>query len=239
MTMKDGNLWTNSGSIIICPAFRVSTRQLVANTLQWCFAPAQHTRSNALVVVGDTSISWCLCDTVEKQHAPLRTRFCEGLVVLLHLCLCCASVCEWKNLLFSLFSLLSFVLFLTLRKHCDLDFPQSFCVFLFVWLFRCVCVSSRFHSEASESKQMFNRWKTLFCVDNILLHWNDLFLPSSMNLLSFLLVSILREYWLIKNTNSYLVDPASSDMLVLKIKPCMCKYKWNSSETANGSLYQL
>ena len=37
----------------------------------------------------------------------------------------------------------------------------------------------------------------------------------------------------------YLVDPASSDMLVLKIKPCMCKYKWNSSETANGSLYQL
>ena len=38
---------------------------------------------------------------------------------------------------------------------------------------------------------------------------------------------------------SYLVDPASSDMLVLKIKPCMCKYKWNSSETANGSLYQL
>ena len=28
-----------------------------------------------------------------------------------------------------------------------------------------------------------------------------------------------------KNTNSYLVDPASSHMLVSKIKPCMSKYK--------------
>ena len=30
---------------------------------------------------------------------------------------------------------------------------------------------------------------------------------------------VLREYFLISN----LVDPASSDMLVSKIKPCMCK----------------
>lgn len=36
----------------------------------------------------------------------------------------------------------------------------------------------------------------------------------------------------------YLVDPASSDMLVSKIKPCKCKYKLDSSETANGSLKQ-
>jgi hypothetical protein len=28
-----------------------------------------------------------------------------------------------------------------------------------------------------------------------------------------------------KNTKRYLVDPASSHMLVLKIKPCMSKYK--------------
>ena len=28
-------------------------------------------------------------------------------------------------------------------------------------------------------------------------------------------------------------------MLVLKIKPCMCKYKLFTGETANGSLYQL
>ena len=37
----------------------------------------------------------------------------------------------------------------------------------------------------------------------------------------------------------YLVDPASSHMLVSKIKPCMSKYKLLHSETANGSLDQL
>jgi hypothetical protein len=40
-------------------------------------------------------------------------------------------------------------------------------------------------------------------------------------------------------TVSYLVDPASSHMLVPKIKPCMSKYKPLYGETANGSLYQL
>ena len=38
---------------------------------------------------------------------------------------------------------------------------------------------------------------------------------------------------------SYLVDPASSHMLVSKIKPCMSKYKLLYGETANGSLKQL
>ena len=38
---------------------------------------------------------------------------------------------------------------------------------------------------------------------------------------------------------SYLVDPASSHMLVSKIKPCMSKYKPSYGETANGSLNQL
>ena len=37
----------------------------------------------------------------------------------------------------------------------------------------------------------------------------------------------------------YLVDPASNHMLVLKIKPCMSKYKHLYCETANGSLNQL
>ena len=37
----------------------------------------------------------------------------------------------------------------------------------------------------------------------------------------------------------YLVDLASSHMLVSKIKPCMSKYKPLYGETANGSLYQL
>ena len=39
--------------------------------------------------------------------------------------------------------------------------------------------------------------------------------------------------------NSYLVDPASSHMLVSKIKPCMSKYKLLYGETADGSLKQL
>ena len=38
---------------------------------------------------------------------------------------------------------------------------------------------------------------------------------------------------------SNLVDPASSHMLVSKIKPCMSKYKLLYGETANGSLKQL
>ena len=38
---------------------------------------------------------------------------------------------------------------------------------------------------------------------------------------------------------SHLVDPASSHMLVSKIKPCMSEYKLSNGETANGSLKQL
>ena len=36
--------------------------------------------------------------------------------------------------------------------------------------------------------------------------------------------------------NSYLVDPASSHMLVSKIKPCMSKHRPLHGEAANGSL---
>jgi hypothetical protein len=42
-----------------------------------------------------------------------------------------------------------------------------------------------------------------------------------------------------RNIVRYLVDPASSHMLVPKIKPCMSKYKSLYGETANGSLNQL
>ena len=38
---------------------------------------------------------------------------------------------------------------------------------------------------------------------------------------------------------TYLVDPASSHMLVSKIKPCMSQLKLTYSEAANGSLRQL
>jgi hypothetical protein len=37
----------------------------------------------------------------------------------------------------------------------------------------------------------------------------------------------------------YLVDPASSHMLVSKIKPCKSTYKHLYCETAESSLYQL
>ena len=36
-----------------------------------------------------------------------------------------------------------------------------------------------------------------------------------------------------------LVDPASSHMLVSKIKPCVSQYKFIHDETAKGSLKQL
>ena len=39
--------------------------------------------------------------------------------------------------------------------------------------------------------------------------------------------------------DSYLVDPASSHMLVSKIKPCMSKFTLSHGETANGSLDRL
>ena len=42
-----------------------------------------------------------------------------------------------------------------------------------------------------------------------------------------------------RSASRYLVDPASSHMLVSKIKPCMSKYKPLQGETANGSLNQL
>ena len=57
------------------------------------------------------------------------------------------------------------------------------------------------------------------------------------NLLLFFIKLIYVD--LIKYCNNHLVDPASSHMLVSKIKPCMSKYKPLYGETANGSLKQL
>jgi len=44
---------------------------------------------------------------------------------------------------------------------------------------------------------------------------------------------------MIQNSYCYLVDPASGHMLVLKIKPCMPKFKLWNGETADGSIDQL
>ena len=43
----------------------------------------------------------------------------------------------------------------------------------------------------------------------------------------------------LRRLRTNLVDPASSHMLVSKIKPCMSQYKLLYGETANGSLKQL
>jgi hypothetical protein len=48
-----------------------------------------------------------------------------------------------------------------------------------------------------------------------------------------------KRRWPTPANDSYLVDSASSHMLVSKIKPCMSKYKQLYGETANGSLYKL
>ena len=53
--------------------------------------------------------------------------------------------------------------------------------------------------------------------------------------LRFLMACLAPIQWF--HTN--LVDPASSHMLVSKIKPCMSQYKLLYGETANGSLKQL
>ena len=52
-------------------------------------------------------------------------------------------------------------------------------------------------------------------------------------------VSTAKWWFPLLMISSYLVDPASSHMLVLKIKPCMSKYKHLYRETENGSLKQL
>lgn len=47
------------------------------------------------------------------------------------------------------------------------------------------------------------------------------------------------EMYTSQSKEGSLVDPASSHMLVSKIKPCMSQYKHLHGETANGSLKQL
>ena len=59
------------------------------------------------------------------------------------------------------------------------------------------------------------------------------------HLSSYLFVDTLPDSCLRNKALSNLVDPASSHMLVWKIKPCMSQYKFLYSKTANGSVKQL
>ena len=47
------------------------------------------------------------------------------------------------------------------------------------------------------------------------------------------------HYRSVRRMSNNLVDPASSHMLVSKIKPCMFKYKLLYGKTANSSIKQL
>ena len=60
------------------------------------------------------------------------------------------------------------------------------------------------------------------------------------NLIQKILVILrLTPFYGLSTVDRNLVDPASSHMLVSKIKPCMSQYKSLHVETANGSLKQL
>ena len=72
----------------------------------------------------------------------------------------------------------------------------------------------------------------------MLMRWDSRFFWSQPNLSNSNL-RILPRNLSIRGYDSYLVDSASSHMLVSKIKPCMSKYKQLYCETANGSLNQL
>ena len=90
-------------------------------------------------------------------------------------------------------------------------------------------------------------WQTLYiCL--LLMHTQSYLWEDLLN--KYFLVVWLRIYWISifvwpPTWHSFswqctsLVDPASSHMLVSKIKPCMSQYKLLYGETANGSLKQL
>ena len=59
------------------------------------------------------------------------------------------------------------------------------------------------------------------------------------NAVSIVCFRIVLYEWSFYSIKVKLVDPASSHMLVLKIKPCMFKFIPKNGETANGSLNQL
>ena len=50
-------------------------------------------------------------------------------------------------------------------------------------------------------------------------------------------IAVYRDLEQLQSVN--LVDPASSHMLVSKVKPCMCVYNFLHDATANGSIIQL
>ena len=78
---------------------------------------------------------------------------------------------------------------------------------------------------------IYTAWITLSLTGQRDSHKASIFLLFVVNFFTLQRISVLSKC-------SNLVDPASSHMLVSKIKPCMSKFTLSHGETANGSLNQ-
>ena len=69
---------------------------------------------------------------------------------------------------------------------------------------------------------IFRRWQFFICTSQRMAYF-ILFLVAGWDYINYMISKITRKFMLLLRHCSYLVDPASSHRLVLKIKPCMSK----------------
>ena len=69
---------------------------------------------------------------------------------------------------------------------------------------------------------IFRRWQFFICTSQRMAYF-ILFLVASRDYINYMISKVTRKFMLLLRHCSYLVDPASSHRLVLKIKPCMSK----------------
>ena len=96
---------------------------------------------------------------------------------------------------------------------------------LFLWIVTCIRLVSQSHVSLAFDVPVLTGIENPSLLDSVE--------PSDQSISNVMLL-----VWLCWFGNN-LVDPASSHMLVSKIKPCMFQYKLLYGETANGSLKQL
>ena len=93
----------------------------------------------------------------------------------------------------------------------------------------------------SNVESIVHQISTMMHILHMSLHfkWNWLFASHSYFDLGIHLNMIIFDCWNKFELWMNLVDPASSHMLVSKIKPCMSQYKFQHGKIVNGSLKQL
>ena len=69
---------------------------------------------------------------------------------------------------------------------------------------------------------IFRRWQFFICTSQRMAYF-ILFFVAGWDYINYMISKITRKFMLLLRHCSYLVDPASSHRLVLKIKPCMSK----------------